>query len=138
MIKDGSKVKVHYTLKVEGNVVQSTSGGEPLTYVQGSGHILPGLEQELEGLNEGDKKEVKLPPERGYGHRDPDALHSVSRSSFKDPENIQVGQRVRGETERGKFEAVISEVKPDVVTLDMNHPLAGRTLEFQLEVKEVR
>lgn len=138
MIRNGARVKLHYTLKVDGEVVQSTAGSEPLTFVQGSGQILPGLEKELEGLNEGDKKEVKLPPESGFGERDPEALHKVSRSAFRDPENIEVGQRVTGESGGKRFEASITDVRPDEVTLDMNHPLAGRTLEFQVEVVEVR
>jgi FKBP-type peptidyl-prolyl cis-trans isomerase SlyD len=138
LIQDGATVKVHFTLKVDGQLVQSTAGGEPLTYVQGSGQILPGLEKELEGLNEGDKKAVDLPPEKGYGHRDPDAMRRVSRSAFRDPDNVEVGQRVSGESDGKRFEATIAEVKPDAVTLDMNHPLAGRTLQFQFEVLEVR
>jgi FKBP-type peptidyl-prolyl cis-trans isomerase SlyD len=106
--------------------------------VQGSGKILPGLEKELEGLEEGDKKAVDLSPERGYGQRDPEAVRKVSRSAFREPDSIQVGQRVSGESEGKRFEAKIVDVKPDVVTLDMNHPLAGRTLQFHLEVLEVR
>jgi FKBP-type peptidyl-prolyl cis-trans isomerase SlyD len=138
VIQDGSKVKVHYMMKVQGQVVQSTFGEAPLTYVQGSGQILSGLEKELEGLNEGDKKGFELPPERAYGQIDPKAFRKVSRSAFRDPENIRRGQKVTGELDGKKFEAAVAEVASDNVTLDMNHPLAGRTLEFKLEVVEVR
>jgi FKBP-type peptidyl-prolyl cis-trans isomerase SlyD len=138
VIQNGSKVKIHYILKVNGDVVQSTAGTEPLCYVQGSGQILPGLEKELEGLNEGDKKQVTLPPDKGYGQRDPEALRQVPRNAFKDSESIRVGLKVAGESERGRFEAFVTDVKPEVVTLDMNHPLAGRTLEYSLQVVEVQ
>jgi FKBP-type peptidyl-prolyl cis-trans isomerase 2 len=138
VIQNGSKVKVHYALKVEGQVVQSTFGQDPLTYVQGSGQILPSLEKELEGLNEGDKRAIELPPERAYGQRDPEAFRKVSLSAFRDPDSIRRGQKVAGELEGRKFEAAVAAVGSDGVTLDMNHPLAGRTLEFQLEVVEVQ
>jgi FKBP-type peptidyl-prolyl cis-trans isomerase 2 len=105
--------------------------------VQGSGQILPGLEKELEGLNEGDKKGIELPPERAYGQRDPEAFREVSLSAFRDPDNLHRGQKVAGELDGRKFEAAVAEVGSDNVTLDMNHPLAGRTLEFQLEVVEI-
>jgi FKBP-type peptidyl-prolyl cis-trans isomerase 2 len=138
VIKNGSKVTVHYILRVDGKEIQSTAGRGPVSYVQGSGQILPGLERALEGLREGDEKTVKLPPDEGYGHRDPQALREVPRSHFKDPEEIQIGKHVAGETENGRFDAIIADVKPEVVTLDMNHPLAGKTLEFQLAVTEVQ
>jgi FKBP-type peptidyl-prolyl cis-trans isomerase 2 len=138
VIQKGSKVKVHYTLKVEGQVVQSTFGKDPYAYVQGSGQVLPSLEKELEGLKAGDKKGIELPPERGYGQRDPRAFRKLSLSAFRDPDTIHRGQKVAGELDGQKFEAVVADVGSDNVTLDMNHPLAGRTLEFQLEVVEVR
>jgi len=137
VIKEGSRVKLNYTLKVDGDPIQSTAGKEPISYTQGSRQILPALERELEGLEVGDKKTVELPPEEGYGRRNPEAVRQVPRSLFPDPENIQLGRRVQAESEGGTFDASVADVGPDFVTLDLNHPLAGRTVVFEVEVVEV-
>lgn len=134
MIEKGSKVKFHFTLKVDGDVVQSTEGEAPLSYVQGSGELLPALEEGLEGMKEGETKQLELPPERAYGPRNPEAMKTVEKSAFAEPGDIRVGSRVKGEAGGSPFEAVVAEVGSDKVTLDFNHPLAGRTLEFDVKV----
>lgn len=133
-IENGSKVKFHFTLRVDGDVVQSTEGEEPLAYVQGEGRLLPALEEELAGLREGDTKKLELPPERAYGSRNPEAVRTVSRSSFDEPNALQVGARVRGEASGTPFEAFVTDIGSEKVTLDFNHPLAGKTLEFDVKV----
>lgn len=138
MIEKGSKVKLHYTLKVEGEVIDSTKEREPLTYVHGSAQLIPGLEEGLEGREEGETMGLKLPPERAYGRWNPGAVRTVPVSAFSDPERIAVGRRVQGETNGRSFEASVTEVDADKVTLDLNHPLAGKTLEFEVEVVEVK
>lgn len=134
MIEKGSKVKFHFTLKVDGNVVQSTEGEEPLSYVQGSGELLPAIEEGLAGMSEGESKQLELSPEQAYGPRNPEAVKSVEKSAFAQSDDIEVGSRVRGEAGGAPFEATITEVGNEKVKLDFNHPLAGRTLQFDVTV----
>jgi FKBP-type peptidyl-prolyl cis-trans isomerase SlyD len=136
-IKDGSKVSFHYTLKVDGQVADSSDGREPFQYVHGEKGIVPGLESELEGLEVGDKRDIVVQPEDGYGPADPNALQRVPKSAFGDIGSMNVGDLVNGETPQGSFQARVHEITDDHVTLDLNHPLAGRTLEFQVEIMEV-
>lgn len=136
-IQNGSKVSIHYRLSVEGETIETSVGKEPLSYVQGSGQILPGLEKNLEDLNTGDKKQITVSPEEGYGQRSPDAMKKVPRSAFAEPDKLQVGATVSGQAGDQTFSAVIVELSDEEVTLDMNHPLAGKTLEFDIEVVEV-
>jgi FKBP-type peptidyl-prolyl cis-trans isomerase SlyD len=138
MIQKGSKVQIHYTLTVDGEKVESSKGGEPLSYVHGEGQIIPGLEEELDGLTPGEKKDVRVAPEKGYGKRDPGALHEVPKTAWQEPGRLSVGEVVSGRTRDGRdFQARIADIGSATVTLDMNHPLAGETLEFQVEVVEV-
>ncbi len=138
MIKEGSTVKVHYTLAVDGETVETSRGREPLTYVQGAKQVLPALEDSLEGLSEGDKASVELPPEKAYGPWSAEALQEVPKESFRDPDTLKVGSTVEGKTSQGKpFQATVAKVGEEHVTLDLNHPLAGKTLKIDVEVVEV-
>lgn len=136
-IQNGSKVTMHYKLTVDGETIDTSEGKDPLQYVQGEGQIIPGLEKELEGLDKGAKKQVAIPPESGYGHHDPAAMQKVSRSSFADADNLKVGSTVRGQAGDQMFMAVVTAITTDEITLDMNHPLAGKTLNFDIEVVNV-
>jgi FKBP-type peptidyl-prolyl cis-trans isomerase SlyD len=139
MIKTGSKVSIHYKLSVEGNVVDSSEGRDPLTYVQGSDQIILGLEDHLEGMNAGDQTKVSIPAEKAYGTHDPEAVHDFPKDAFESPEKISVGMTVQGTSQQGQpFSAVVTKVSDDEVTLDLNHPLAGKTLEFEVSVVDVR
>jgi len=138
MIQDGSHVSIHYTLTVDGVVVDSSDGKDPLTYVQGEGQIIPGLEEEIGGMAQGDKKDVTVSPEKGYGESDPRGFQTVPKEMFKDAGNINVGDHTEGQIEGRPFRARITEVSGDQVTLDLNHPLAGKTLHFAVEVVDVR
>ena len=138
MIKNGSKVRIHYTLTVDGEEVDTSRGGEPLSYVHGEGEIIPGLEEALTGLSGGDTKEVHVPPEKGYGEHDPDGVHEVPKDAFQTPEQLDVGGTVSGRTGDGRtFQARVAGIGSETVTLDLNHPLAGKTLAFQVEVVDV-
>lgn len=138
MIQEGSNVKIHYKLMVDGELVDTSQGGEPLAYVQGAGQIVPGLEEHLAELSQGAESTVEVPPEKGFGVKDPQAVQTVPRSSFEDPESLKTGMLVQGQTGDGKtFNATVSEISDSEVTLDLNHPLAGKTLEFQVEIVEV-
>lgn len=137
-IKTGSQVSIDYTLTVDKKVVDSSSGKEPLTYTQGSGQIIPGLEEQLEGLKKGDKKHVTVTPDKGYGMSDPNAIQKVPKKAFQEANNMKVGDVVSGKVNDQEFQAVIAAISDKDVTLDLNHPLAGKTLDFDIEVMDVK
>ena len=138
MITKSSKVALHYVLTVDGEEVDSSTGKEPLTYVHGEGNIIPGLERELEGMKVGDTKEVVVAPKDGYGELDGENVQTFPKDAFNEPENMEVGMTVSGEDENGQeFHAEVSTVTEDEITLDFNHPLAGHTLNFKVEVVSI-
>src|SRR5688572_3219926 len=137
-IQPGSIVKFHYTLSIDGCVVDSSQGREPLTYIHGTGQIVSGLEDGLEGLNPGAERHIHLTPDRGYGDRNPEAVQRIPREVFVGAEDLVVGAVVSGRSGGIPFQAVVTEVADDFVTLDLNHPLAGKTLDFDVQVVEVR
>jgi FKBP-type peptidyl-prolyl cis-trans isomerase 2 len=137
MIKKGSTVKIHYTLSVDGVILDSSPEGDPLSYVQGAGQIIPGLEEQLEGLKAGDKKEVMVSPDKGYGPTDPNALQKVPLAAFDNAQTLKIGDIVSGQLGEQAFNAIVAQISPEEITLDFNHPLAGKTLRFAVEVVEV-
>lgn len=138
MIEKGSNVTIHYKLTIDGELIDSSQGRDPLTYVQGNNQIIPGLEEHLSGLSEGDVTSVSVSPEKAYGVRDPEASVTVSRAAFQNPEQLTIGARIQARDGDGRaFTAVIEHVEDETVTLDLNHPLAGQTLDFEVEVLNV-
>lgn len=137
-IKAGSTVKMHYTLKVDGAVVDSSSGKEPLTYVQGQGQIIPGLEEQIAGLGAGVKRTFTVSAEKGYGQVRPEAYTKVPRKSLQNLKGLKVGSMVSGESGSRPFQAVVSALGAKEITLNLNHPLAGKTLNFDIEIVEVQ
>lgn len=137
-IKNGSTVSMNYTLKVDDKVVDSSQGREPLTYVQGSGQIIPGLEEQLTGLKKGDKRHVTVEPEKAYGVADPRAVQKVPKKAFQEADKMQVGDVVTGKVNDQEFQATITAISDKEVTLDLNHPLAGKTLNFDIEIVDVK
>jgi FKBP-type peptidyl-prolyl cis-trans isomerase SlyD len=136
----GTVVSIHYTLKLNsGRVVDSSAGGDPLEYLHGAGNIVPGLESRLTGRKVGDKLNVKVAPEDGYGERDPDGVQRVPRSEFPDDVKIVPGLQLEAQMQDGEVVPLtVTGIEGDQVTVDMNHPLAGETLHFQIEVTSVR
>jgi len=137
MIKTGSNVTLHYTLSVDGEQIESSKGGDPLAYVHGEGQIIPGLEQQLVGLSVGDTKDAVIEPGQAYGQRDPEAVRSMPRDAFTDPDAVKVGDVVTGEAGGQPIRAQIVEVGNEEITVDLNHPLAGKTLRFEVEIVTV-
>ncbi len=136
-IQDGSRVRFHYSLKVDGEEVDSSAGKDPLAYVHGRGQIIPGLEEHLAGMEVGEQKEISIPPEKAYGPRDPEAVREVPKAAFEDPDGLEVGDRVGGRAGGHPFQATIVAVGEENVTLDMNHPLAEKQLDFSVEVVSI-
>lgn len=136
-IANGKAVKINYTLTVDGKVVDSSQGKPPLAFVHGTGQIIPGLEEALMGMKAGEKKQVTVGPEKGYGPIDPKAQQKIPKNKFKDTKDLKVGVVVNGQSNGQPIQAKVVAVGPKDVTLDFNHPLAGKTLNFDVEVVEV-
>jgi len=132
-------VSLHYTLRDEhGQVLDASAARGPMSYLHGKNNIIPGLEQALEGRAAGDKVEVTVPPEQGYGRRSGALVQIVPRNRFPEDAALGPGMQVRASGARGERVVTVVRVERDFVTVDANHPLAGRTLHFSVEVAEVR
>ncbi len=129
---------IHYTLtNAEGEVLDSSEDREPLAYLHGRGNLIPGMEKALVGKKAGDKFQIMLPPEDGYGLRDENLVQIVSRSAFGGAEP-RPGMRFRADSDKGPMMVVVTKVEGDQITIDGNHELAGVTLNFAVEVTNVR
>ncbi|MGB6450858.1 MAG: peptidylprolyl isomerase [Steroidobacteraceae bacterium] len=138
-IKQDSIVTLHYTLKDDdGEVIDSSASRDPLSYLHGRGNLIPGLERELQGKSAGDKLSVKIEAADGYGEYDKSLVEQVPRRALKGITNIKVGTQLRGETEHGPRTVIVTRIVGDMVTLDANHPLAGKNLNFEVEITSVR
>jgi FKBP-type peptidyl-prolyl cis-trans isomerase 2 len=136
MIKEGSKVKVHYTGKFEDdNVFDSSTGRDPIEFVVGEGNLILGFEQGVMGLSAGDKKTVELEPEQAYGPYNEELVNQVPLDRV--PEGVQAGQMLEAQTEAGPIPVIVTDVNEETATIDANHPLAGKKLIFELEIVEV-
>jgi FKBP-type peptidyl-prolyl cis-trans isomerase SlyD len=132
-------VSIDYTLTGSGgDVIDSSQGQEPLTYLHGAGNIIPGLEQALEGKSAGDQVNATVPPEQGYGQKNPALVQPVPRAQFPGVNDIAVGMQFQAQTNHGPRVVTVVGVDPDNVTVDANHPLAGETLNFDVKVVGVR
>jgi FKBP-type peptidyl-prolyl cis-trans isomerase SlyD len=132
-------VTLNYTLRDEqGTILDASNGRRPLSYLHGKGNIIPGLEQALVGKAAGDRLDVTVAPEQGYGPRDERLVQIVPRTKFGDVQGLAPGMQVRATGQRGPRMVTVVRVDRDFVTIDGNHPLAGRTLHFSVEVAEVR
>ena len=138
-ISSGNEVSIEYTLRLEDeSVVDTNVGSDPLTYVHGSHRIVRGLENGLEGLKIGDTKEVTVQPEGGYDAASPDAFREVDKEQIP-PEALEVGAKIKGrDAAGGGLEVRVAEVKDKTVVLDFNHPLAGKTLYFDIKVLDIK
>lgn len=138
MIADGKKVKIDYTLTVEGKIVDTSKGRQPLEYTQGQGMLIPGLEKELEGMKSGEAKQVTVAPADAYGEVSKDAFKEIPRSEFPSDLTPQAGQKLGMQTPQGQqIPVTVFEVTDDKIILDFNHPLAGKELNFDVTVVSV-
>lgn len=137
--KSGDKVKVHYTGKFEDGTVFDTSNERgPLEITLGSHDVIPGVENAVEGMQEGEKKQVTVPCEEGYGQHDEQQVLDVPKDKLPDDVEPQEGMVLEGQTQDGNtIRLQVVEVAEDTVKVDANHPLAGKTLVFDLELAEV-
>lgn len=133
------RVKMHYTLKLSsGEVVQTSFDGDALEFEYGRGEIIPGLESHLEGMNEGEEKSVVVSAADAYGDRDPKAVVTVPRSEFPAEGPLEAGMMFQLMAPNGQvMHAQLVEASESEVTLDLNHPLAGEDLHFEVKIESV-
>lgn len=137
--KDGDKVKVHYTGKLDdGTVFDSSIGREPLEFTLGEGQIIPGFEAGVNGMNAGESKTVTIPSTQAYGPHFDEMVIKVPRDQFPSDMDLEVGEQLQMRHESGQIVVVtVVDVDDSQVTLDANHPLAGKDLTFNIELLEV-
>jgi FKBP-type peptidyl-prolyl cis-trans isomerase SlyD len=138
-VTEGKNVSLEYTLTLDDkSLVESNVGKQPLIYTHGTRQIIPGLEKALEGLTVGDTKEVTVAPADGYGENDPKALQEVQKQLIP-ADALVVGARLQGKAPDGHMVYPrVAEIKDDTVVLDFNHPLAGKTLHFDVKVLDIK
>jgi FKBP-type peptidyl-prolyl cis-trans isomerase SlyD len=139
-ISDGKVVLMHYTLTDDdGEVIDTSDGGDPLPYLHGAGNIVPGLERQLGGLSIGAKIDVVVAAVDGYGEREGDGPEPVSRAQFPDDMELEAGMQFFAHDNDGNEMPVwVTEVEDETVWVDFEHPLAGVTLHFHVEVLAIR
>ena len=134
-----SVVSFHFTLKdSDGKTIETSVGNDPLVYLHGSGGIVPGLEEALNGRESGEKFEVSLPPEKAYGTRDERLVQRIPKSEFPNAERLKVGMQFQVDTKGGPMVLTITGLEEAEVVVDGNPELAGQTLHFSIEITEVR
>ena len=140
MIKDGKVVQLAYSLtNSDGEVLDQATQKDPFVYLHGAQQIVPGLEEALEGLDVGAKKKVTVSPEQGYGEIDPQLKLEVARTQFPKDAQLEVGLQFETQTPDGhEIVFTVEELGLEKVKIDGNHPLAGETLHFDVEVLAMR
>jgi FKBP-type peptidyl-prolyl cis-trans isomerase 2 len=138
-VQNEAEVAFDYTLKVDGQVVDSSEGKEPFQYKHGEGRILPELSSQLEGMKEGDEKDVTLEPKDAYGEVNSGAFKEIQKTELPKDVDPQVDMMLQMATPDGRALPVrISEVKDEAIVIDLNHPLAGKTLNFNIKIVSVK
>lgn len=138
-IRNGDRVKVHYTGRtVDGNEFDSSrERSQPLEFTVGAGELIPGFDGAVLGHEAGDKVEICIAPDNGYGDVDPELVFTVSKAQVPHHIPLETGTPLQLSNEKGQMDVTITEVGPEEITLDANHPLAGKHLEFDIEILEV-
>lgn len=137
-IKKGDTVRAHYTGTLDdGTVFDSSREREPLEFVMGKGMLIPGFESAVDGREAGETVTVTIAPDDAYGEADPELVFTVPRAQVPDHIPLNVGVPLQLSNEQGQMDVTITEVGADEITLDANHPLAGKTLTFEIEIVSV-
>ena len=140
LIGENSVVTVNYTLTDDaGKVLDSSDGSKPMVYLHGTGSIVPGLEKALVGKGAGDSLKVRVAPADAYGELIPDGIKTIERAAFEGVDVVEVGMAFDAEAPDGtEQQIVVTKVEGDNVTIDINHPLAGVALNFDIKILSVR
>ncbi len=139
-IADKKVVTIEFTVKNAdtNEVIESSVGSEPLIYLHGFNNLVPGLEKALTGKSVGDKYDVNVTPEEGYGVRDEALVQEVPKAAFEGIDKVDVGMEFTADGPNGPVVVEVTKVVDDMVTIDSNHPLAGIPLAFSGEIQEIR
>ena len=138
VVKDGRNVTVHYVGTLDdGSIFDSSRDYDPISFEVGGGKVIPGFDQAVVGMKVGETKNVQILSEDAYGDRNENAVLVVPRDAFPEDMEIKVGMQVTGQGPNGDFPAIVTATASNGVTIDMNHPLAGQNLNFEIEVVEV-
>jgi FKBP-type peptidyl-prolyl cis-trans isomerase SlyD len=138
-VQDHMVVTLDYMLIVEDEIMESTAEAEPIEFIQGMGQIIPGLEAALYGMKVGEKKTIEIQPEDAYGVYDPDSLEVAKKDEFSEEIPLDVGTFLDLRDDEGEvLSAQVIEADEDTVTLDFNHPLAGKVLTFEITIAALR
>ena len=138
-IQKNSVVTINYTLKDEtGGLIESPEGQEPLTYLHGQGNIIPGLEASLEGKSAGELIKISIPPEDAYGVWEESNIMNIPKEQFSGVDDIKAGMQFSVHSNEGEQIVTVTKVEGETVTVDANHPLAGKTLNFDVTVLGIR
>lgn len=137
--KAGDTVRIHYTGTLDdGTQFDSSADRDPLEFQLGSGHVIPGVEKAVEGMSIGDSKTVRLEPDDAYGQRHDELVQVVARRDFPDDLSLHEGAALKAERPDGKItQFIVTAVTDKTVTVDANHPLAGRALNFAIELVKI-
>jgi len=138
-IGQNTQVTLHFALRLEnGDTVDSTFDKSPATFKVGDGSLLPGFEAALFGFKAGDKRTLEVPPENAFGQSNPQNVQIIARSQFKDMELSQGLLVIFNDAANTELPGVVKVFDDEQVTIDFNHPLAGKTLTFEVEIKDVK
>ncbi|MCF6355518.1 MAG: peptidylprolyl isomerase [Candidatus Polarisedimenticolaceae bacterium] len=137
--KRGDTVKVHYTGTFDdGTQFDSSVGQTPLIVKIGAGETIPGFDKGLEGMAVGEKKRISIPPEEGYGEHNPELIHEVPRADFPEEMDLKIGLELQAQGPDGHSCILsIKEINEETITVDANHPMVGKHLNFELEVVDI-
>ena len=139
IVADGTLVKVHYTATIQGKVVESSREGEPMEFQAGKNQVIAGFEKALKGMEIGEKKTFQVSPDEGYGQKEPGNIREISKDRLPSDIKPEEGMLLSAKKSDGQsIPAIIVEVKKDIVVLDFNHPLAGKTLDFEVEIIDIK
>ena len=138
-VENGKVVFFHYWLKDDaGNAIEASEGREPMAILYGGGNIIPGLEKAMSGRSEGDRFDVVVTPAEGYGDRRENFTQRVPKKYIPNADSLKPGMTTVVQTDQGPRSVVVEKVGSSVVDVDLNHPMAGKTLHFAIEITQVR
>lgn len=137
--KSGDTVRIHYTGKLDdGTEFDSSAGRDPLEFALGSGQVIPGFDTAVTGMTVGDSKSVSIAPDEAYGERHEQLIQDVPKDALSDDVELAVGMQLQSQSPDGQvMQFIVTAVASETFTVDANHPLAGQTLNFDIELVEI-